>query len=332
MPTRIAALRPPLAIEGGRVSIDGGPFSVTHDEFPLVRVGSEPARTVWAGRSRVVFAVPPGVGGGAQSVRIDQVPGETAFLETGTRVATGLHQVDSPVIDAAGTVYLTYSGSRGQQSPVSIFRVPPGGAREVFVTGITNPTSMALDDRGHLYVSSRFDGTVFRVDEAGVASPFASELGVACGLAFGPDGVLFVGDRTGTVFRVSPAGEVSPFVSLPASVAAFHLASAPGGVLYATGPTMSARDAVYRIDPDGNVHVVTRSFGRPQGLACDAQGRLYVVEALAGTSGIYRVDPDGATELVVAGAGLIGLAFDPLGGFVVTTSDSAYRFRPSSWS
>lgn len=331
MTTRIAALRPRLAIDGGRVSIEGGPFPVTHEEVPVVRVGSEPARTAWAGRTRVVFVVPPGLAG-AQAVRIDQVPGETAFLETGTLIATGLHQVDSPVVDAEGTVYLTYSGSRGQQSPVSMFRVPAGGAREVFVTGITNPTSLALDAEGRLYVSSRFDGTVFRIDERGVASPFASELGVACGLAFGRDGLLFVGDRTGTVFRVSPSGEVSPFASLPASVAAFHLASAPDGALYATAPTLSARDAVYRIEPDGSVHVVTRAFGRPQGLACDAQGRLYVVEALAGASGIHRVDPDGSTELVVAGAGLIGLAFDPHGGFVAATSDSAYRFRPSAWS
>lgn len=313
------------------MAIDGGPFTVAHGDVPAVRVGSEPARTVWAGRTRVVFVVPPGIGGGAQAVRIEQVPGETAYLETGTLIATGLHQVDSPVVDARGTVYLTYSGSRGQQAPVSVYRVPRGGAREVFVRGVTNPTSLALDAEGRLHVSSRFDGTVLRVDEQGVAAPFASELGVACGLAFGRDGTLFVGDRTGMVFRVSQAGEVTPFAALPASVAAFHLAAAPDGGLYATAPTLSARDAVYRIERDGRVHIVTRAFGRPQGLACDSQGRLFVVEALAGVSGIYRVAPDGKTELVVSGAGLIGLAFDPLGGLVAATSDSAYRFPSAAW-
>ena len=331
MPTRIAALRPRFAIPGGRVAVEGGPFTVGHDELPVVKVGGETARTVWAGRARVAFVVPPATPGGLQPVRIEQVPGETAFLETGTLVATGLHQVDSPVVDASGTIYLTYSGSRGQQTPVSIYRVPRGGAREVFATGVTNPTSLALDPQGRLHVSSRFDGTVFRVDAEGHVEPYAGELGVACGLAFAPDGTLFVGDRTGTVFRVSASGEVSPFASLPASVAAFHLAAAPDGRLYATAPTLAARDDVYRIDPDGATAVVTRSFGRPQGLACDAQGRLYVVEALAGASGIYRVEPDGTAELVLSGAGLIGLAFDPLGGVVVATADSAYRLEAAGW-
>ena len=60
----------------------------------------------------------------------------------------------------------------------------------------------------------------------------ASDLGVACGMAFGPDGTLFVGDRSGTVFRVSPTGRVLPFATLPPSVAAYHLAMGPAGRLY----------------------------------------------------------------------------------------------------
>jgi len=42
-------------------------------------------------------------------------------------------------------------------------------------------------------VSSRFDGSVHRVSRDGSTAPFASDLGVACGIAFGPDGALFVG-------------------------------------------------------------------------------------------------------------------------------------------
>ena len=52
-------------------------------------------------------------------------------------------------------------------------------------------------------------------------------------------------------------------------------------------------------------------FGRPQGLAFDSQGALYVVEALAGWSGLYRLRPDGTAELVVAGPSLVGVAFNP---------------------
>src|SRR5947208_3512492 len=128
-------------------------------------------------------------------------PGETAFIDIAATYATGLHQVDNPVFDRDGNLYVTYSGTRGQQVPVSIFRVRPNGTRETFSSGIVNPTSMAIDSEGRLYASSRFEGIVYRVSNDGSTEPFANDLGVACGLAFAPDGTLFVGDRAGTIFR-----------------------------------------------------------------------------------------------------------------------------------
>jgi sugar lactone lactonase YvrE len=323
----MTAIRPRFAIEGGRVDIEGGPFTVDPSVLPRVRIAGVDARLVFASPRRLGVLVPEGLDGGTLPVRLDAVASQTAFLDVGEPVATGLHQVDSPAFSPGGVLYLTYSGSRGQQAPVSVYSVRPGGVREVFVTGLTNPTSMAVDREGRLHVSSRFDGTVSRIDASGRAETVATDLGVACGLAFDVRGFLYVGDRGGTVFRVSPDGEATTFASLPPSVAAFHLAAAPDGSLYATAPTMSTRDVVYRIDEEGRVAPLPHGFGRPQGLACDAQGRLYVVEALAGASGVYRVDVNGGRpELVIAGSNLIGLAFDPTGGLVVTTSDTAYRF------
>ena len=257
-------------------------------------------------------------------VRLEGALGETAFVEIGERIATGLHQVDSPAIDQGGRVYLTYSGARGEQSPVSLFRVGRDGFREPFLSGIMNATSMALSPEGQLHVSSRFEGVVYRVDDDGTHEAVASDLGVACGLAFSPDGTLYVGDRSGTVFRVATSGQAIPFATLPPSVAAFHLAWGPDGV-YVTSPTLSSHDSVYRLDHTGKVDVICSAFGRPQGLAFDARGQLYVVEALAGVSGVYRVDPDGVLVRVLAAGALVGLAFDPAGGLVVVSNDSAYR-------
>src|SRR5439155_295577 len=97
-------------------------------------------------------------------------------------------------------------------------------------------------------------------------------------------------------------GRANAFASLPASVAAFHLAIGPDGALFATAPTLSSYDAVYRIDPDGTVTVRASGFGRPQGIAFDATGTLHVVEALAGVSGLYRLPPTGGpAELALSG-------------------------------
>jgi sugar lactone lactonase YvrE len=274
--------------------------------------------------------VPAGLEGGEIPVRIAGITGQTPLVGIASPFATGLHQVDSPVFDREGNLYVTYSGTRGQQVPVSIFRVRPNGTRETFSSGIVNPTSMAIDRDGRLYVSSRFEGSVYRVAADGAPEVFATDLGVACGLAFARDGSLFVGDRSGTIFRVDAAGHATTFATLPPSVAAFHLAIAPDGAVFVTAPTLSSYDALYRVSPSGEVTAAHSQFGRPQGLAFDAAGTLYVVDALAGSSGVYRVPADGAPELVLAGPGLVGVAFSPGGAIVVTSNDTAYRLvRPA---
>ena len=322
---QITAIRPLAAIQGGRITIQGSGFPIGGPALPEVRIGNERARVVFASPSALTVLVPALSDGGPTPIRVEGVPGETAFVDVAAPLATGLHQVDNPVFDRDGNLYVTYSGTRGQEVPVSIFRVRPNGTRETFSSGIVNPTSLAIDREGRLYVSSRFEGTVYRVASDGTASPYAGDLGVACGLAFAPDGTLFVGDRSGTVFRVTLDGRAQPFATLPPSVAAFHLALAPDGALHVAAPTLSPRDGIYRIAPDGTVTVRDVGLGRPQGLAFDKRGALFVVDALAGSSGLYRVPPDGAPELVLAGAGLVGVAFGPRGGLVVCSNDTAFR-------
>jgi len=324
----VTAVHPLSAIEGGRITIQGSGFPIDGPLLPEVRIGDARARLVFASSTTLTAIVPEGLESGRATVRVAGVPGETAFIDVAASFATGLHQVDNPVFDADGNLYVTYSGTRGEQVPVSIFRVRPNGTRETFSSGIVNPTSMAIDPRGRLYVSSRFEGTVYRVADDGTTEPFANDLGVACGLAFAEDGTLFVGDRSGTIFKVDAAGHATTFASLPASIAAFHLAMGPDGALYVTGPTFASYDSLYRIDRDGSVASTYTGFGRPQGLAFDRQGTLFVVEALAGTSGLYRVRPGAAPELVLAGPGLVGVAFDAKGTLVVASNETAYRLVP----
>ena len=323
--TRIASVRPLWAVEGGRLTIAGSGFSID-PSVPEVRIGGVPARIATASTTALTAIVPAGLDGGRMPVRVDDAPGETAYVEIGAPLATGLHLVDNPAFDRQGNLYVTFSGSRGQQSPVSIYIVRPDGSRAPFVSDLPNPTSLAFDAEGELYVSSRFDGSVHRVDARGQATAFASDLGVPCGIAFGPDGALYVGDRSGSILRVS-GGRAVLVASLPSSVVAFHLAFGPDGWLYVTAPTLGSHDRVYRVSTDGEVRTFCEGFGRPQGLAFDSQGRLYVVDALAGAAGLYRMSLDAPhdRELLIEGGSLIGLAFNPRGGVAVASSDTVYR-------
>src|ERR1041384_2270073 len=150
---RLTSIQPLWAVEGGRVAIQGSGFPFDQVHLPEVRIGDLPARTVYASSGSIAVLVPPGLDGGRTGVRVEGVTGEMAFLEVGMPVATGLHQVDNPVFDRDGNLYVTFSGSRGQQVPVSIFKVRPNGTRETFSSGIVNPTSMAIDNDGRLHVS-----------------------------------------------------------------------------------------------------------------------------------------------------------------------------------
>lgn len=315
---------PPAATAGGRITIAGDGFAV--DVLPEVRIGGIAARLAAARASRLTAIVPAGLAGGPMAVEVDGCDG-SAVLQVGRLLADGLHQVDSPAIDAEGRAYLTYSGTRGQQVPVSIFRVSADGTRESFVTGLVNPTGMAFGPDGRLYVSSRFEGVVYRVDDSGHYDVAVADCGVPCGLAFAPDGALLIGDRSGSILRLLPGGKAVAIAAVPASVAAFHLAMGPDGFLYVTAPTMSARDHVYRVSLDGDVEIAWSGFGRPQGLAFGSDGALYVAEALAGSSGIYRVplEPGSSPRRMVTGVGLVGLGFDRGGALVVTSNEAAWR-------
>jgi len=312
------------AVEGARLELTGEGFTV--EPLPDVRVGGVAARVSAASSSMLTITVPPGLDGGHTPIRIDSAPGETAYVDVGAPLATGLHQVDNPAFDSEGNLYVTFSGSRGQDAPVSVFVVRPDGSREPFISGIPNPTSLTFDPDGRLHVSSRFDGTVHRVNDDGTSSIIATDLGVACGIAFDADGRLFVGDRSGSILRVDGRRAVS-IATLPPSVAAFHIAFGPDGALFVTGPTLGTRDCVYRVSMDGNVSVFYEGFGRPQGIAFDADGRLYVVDALAGRGGLYRFDAGGSREpeLLLDSGGLVGLAFSADGMLALASSDTVYR-------
>jgi sugar lactone lactonase YvrE len=145
-------------------------------------------------------------------------------------------------------------------------------------------------------------------------------------VAFDKRGDIFVGDRSGTIFRINELGESRPFASLDPSVAAFHLAFSPDGDLYVSGPTVSSFESIQRINAMGDVTKFYTGLGRPQGLAFDAQGNLYVAASLRGHRGIVRITPDGRdAEVVVSGSSLVGLAFDDAGNMIVVSTQKVYR-------
>ena len=326
--TSITLVSPRAAIPGAEILIQYEGFeNVTLASWRCL-IGQSSCRMVGASKRRTLAIVPDDLSAGDHQVRVEigELMAENGSLIVGSELADDLHPVGNPAFDPVdGSLFVTRSGSRGQQMPVSIFRISTDGELDSFSGDITNPSGLAFDRAGDLYVSSRMNGSVYRVNSYKESTIFASDLGVATGIAFNRDGDLFVGDRSGIIHRVTPSGSARAWATMEPSVSAYHLAFGPDDMLYVAGPTVSSYDSIMRFDESGRAQLFFKGLGRPQGLAFDSEDNLYVAASYRGRRGIVRITPDGKTaELAVAGMNVVGLCFSSTGELVVATNNAVF--------
>jgi len=315
---------PAAALPGGEVELIGAHLGPLSFGPPAVLVDSHPAHVLMSRPSRLALRVPDEAGTSMVEVRNPAGASNAAPLRVARQLSDDLHPVTNPAVSRSGMIYATISGSRGKQTPVSIVRVSPDGRGTPFVTGILNATGLAFNPDGDLFVTSRAEGNVYRIDDAGEHTLYAEGMGVATGAAFDAEGNLFVGDRSGTIFKINPERQIFVHATLEPSVSAYHLAVDVAGTLYVTGPTLSSNDAIWAIEPNGETRAWYRGLGRPQGLALSKEGDIYLAACLQGRRGLVRVTPQGEATLVLAGSNLVGLAFSPLGTTILATGEAVY--------
>lgn len=195
-------------------------------------------------------------------------------------------------ITVAGLV-TTYAGVAGQAGYVN---GAGGGAR------FREPSGLAADGAGNLYVSDTGNFVVRKISESGVVSTLAGRNGVAgyidglgdaarfkypAGLAVDPAGNVVVADTSNqAIRRITPTGLVSTLAVGDVLAAPLAVAVDSSGSVY-----MSNLNRIFRITPDGwAVRVAgstqfvghqdgqgfTASFYSPAGLAFDRTGALLV--------------------------------------------------------
>ena len=321
----IDAIDPPASLPGGEVRIIGKALKPPQLGRPKVNFSGTPGAIVVSAEDFLVARVPFGAHSGQVTVQANGHVSNGREMRIAQPIAENLHPVSNPALDLEGNIYVTFSGTRGQKVPVSVYKIDTNYNVRPFLSELMNATGIAFDPQGQMYVSSRYDGTVYRVAPNGTMSTYAEGMGIATGIAFDHEQNLYVGDRTGTIWRIARDQQIFVFATLEPSVAAYHLAFAPSGTLYVTGPTTSSFDAVYSVDPHGSVSMFYRGLGRPQGVAFDAAGNLYVAASLAGKRGIVRITPDQKASLAVAGQNLVGLAFTRTGGAVLATTNAVFH-------
>lgn len=327
MAGKILNIDPAYGIAGGEIVIDCAGFDTSDPASCAVLIGDAPAPIVACGPRRVLAIIPETKGG---EVEVRLMGGgelsEPANITVAKKLAGDLHPVSNPAFDPDdGALFVTRSGSRGEELPVTLFRIDISGDVSEYSGDISNPTGIAFNHDGEMFVTSRLEGVVYKVTPFKEAIAFAHNLGVATGIAFDRLGVMHVGDRTGTIFKVNGIGEERASTQIEPSVSAFHLAFGPDDSLYVTGPTVTSFDSIWRINSEGEVDVFFKGLGRPQGLAFDKEGNLYVAATFRGRRGIVRISPDASdAKVVVAGVNLIGLAFSAAGEMAAVSIDSVY--------
>ncbi len=319
---RLDSVTPRAALPGGEVRFRGTSLRPEGLERPQVRFGEQAGSVLIGSDDFLVARVPEGASSGPAVVATNGLVSNPLDVRVASLIADSLHPVGNPAIDAEGNIYVTFSGGRGDKVPVSIFRIDTNYVVRPFVTDLMNATGLAADRTGDIYVSSRYEGNVHRVTSTGQMSLYAEGMGVATGIAFDRQGNLFVGDRSGTIFKIAPDRQIFVHATLEPSLAAYHLAIGPSGDLFVSGPTTSSFDCIHRVDGHGDVSVYFRGLGRPQGLAFDRDGNLFVAASLRGQRGIVKISPRQEASLEVSGQGLVGLAFAPGRSVVLATGDA----------
>lgn len=321
---KIKNVTPTAGIEGGKITIEGSGFNPDESSNTHITFGDKEGRLLLISKARIVAQIPEGAGKGELKVQIKSKESNVFDFDLGRKLSAEVNPVDNPIFDQDGNLYVCYSGKRGETPPVSVYKISPDGTSAPYLSNIPNATSLAFDPAGNLYVSSRFEGIIYKATPQADVTVFAKDLGTPTGLAFNREGLLFVGDRNGRILKISPDGDVRVYAEVPESMVAIHLAFDAEGNLLASSPGLSSYNQVFMIDAYGKVIPLYGGLGRPQGIAVDAEGSIYVCDAKAGDSCIVRINQQGEMKNMISGPVMIGLAFNRKGEIAVTSPDAVY--------
>lgn len=215
-----------------------------------------------------------------------------------------------------------------------------------------NPTRLAQDASGNLYVADRDNNQIKKVTPAGVVTLFASGFNQPNGVAVDKVGNVYVADAASNqIKKITPGGVVSVFAGSgsagsqngPAGVASFYypysLVFDAAGNLYTTD---SQNSLIRKIAPNGTVSTFAGSdagfadgqgtaakFNIPSGLNIDATGNIYVADA--SNSRVRKITPAGLVTTVTGNGSLgadngpvVSATFNVPAGVVVDDAGNIY--------
>ena len=196
---------------------------------------------------------------------------------------------------------------------------------------LNNPTALAFDHSGNLFVADHAAQTIFKLNPDGTRSVFVTGVRLSDGngiafdaadnlLVLSPSGEYHVG---GTILKFSPDGTRSTFttgVGLP-----YSLAIDPSGNLFVSDWDTGS---IYKLTPKGEKSTFATTEIAAKILACDQAGNLFAGVPLKHS--IIKYEPGGARSDFATGITTYALAVDKAGNvYVGDTGTTIFKLTPS---
>lgn len=174
----------------------------------------------------------------------------------------------------------------------------------LLVSGSDSPEGPCFDTAGNLYFVNWLSSSVMRRTPEGEVSEFFNTGGIPAGLAFHPDGSLYVadeGDNIHGILRIAGGhGEIvaNTYQGQPLN-GANDLVFAANGVLYFSDPWRSSASnpvgGFYRLFPGGTLEQIDTGLQFPNGVAISPAGdAVYLAETIPNRILRYAIGPEGA--------------------------------------
>src|SRR5690348_13084943 len=118
---RIDSVEPNAALPGGEIEVLGSNLGAVSFRRPVAMLGDLAASVLMSRSRRLILRVPPEAASGKLRILQNGAQSNAVSVEVATTLASGVHAVANPAIDSKGNIYVTLSGARGQETPVSVF-------------------------------------------------------------------------------------------------------------------------------------------------------------------------------------------------------------------
>ena len=162
---KILEVRPKYVLPGGEIEVLTQRSQLDSGGTFACLVDGKPCRITASSSKRVIAIVPDSIteySNAKLHIAVGSEVSNAYKIQVAGQLADGMHMVANPAIDPSDdAIVVTRSGSRGQHLENTVYRIETSGYIDELPEPVLNPTGIAFGPDGRMYVTNRADGEVW---------------------------------------------------------------------------------------------------------------------------------------------------------------------------